>query len=75
MTAHPSDVQREGTRQEENGLVGHPPDAPVRSRFCRRCGSYYELSSTTTLSVHWTSSAIVTYFRCPLGHADFSCGR
>ena len=38
---------------------------------CRQCAGWIFLPSTHTLSTHRTSGGLVTYFRCPAGHADF----
>jgi hypothetical protein len=47
--------------------------APAEA-FCRRCHEHYCLAVTTTLSIHFTSGGVLTYFRCPLGHLDFYMG-
>ncbi len=49
----------------------HPTEPDVWSPFCRPCDSYYALSAVTILSAHPTSTGLVTYFRCPVGHPDF----
>ena len=38
---------------------------------CQRCGGDHPASAVRTLSTHPTSEGVVTYFRCPAGHADF----
>ena len=38
---------------------------------CQRCGNDHLASAVWTLSTHPTSEGVVTYFRCPAGHADF----
>ena len=38
---------------------------------CQRCGNDHLASAVWTLSTHPTSQGVVTYFRCPAGHADF----
>lgn len=82
VSTHLSDVRFEVRPRNETERAGHPvsssrpadrgagtsPD--TRSSYCRRCHSRYALSDTTILSVHSTSSGIVTYFRCPFGHPD-----
>ncbi len=54
------------------------PETPtaevVSSAYCRHCLAYCPLSAIRTLSAHSTSEGLVTYFRCPLGHADFYVG-
>ena len=43
----------------------------VSSPYCRHCQAPFPLSATHTLSTHSTSEGVVTYFRCPIGHAGF----
>ena len=50
----------DGTIEEANAVVA-----------CRRCGAAHRRSAVWTLSTHPTSQGVVTYFRCPSGHADF----
>jgi hypothetical protein len=38
---------------------------------CQRCGTDHLRCAVWTLSTHPTSQGVVTYFRCPSGHADF----
>ena len=38
---------------------------------CRRCWADHPLPAVQTLSAHRSSEGVVTYFRCPTGHADF----
>jgi hypothetical protein len=42
---------------------------------CQRCGTDHLASAVWTLSTHPTTQGVVTYFRCPAGHADFHTTR
>ena len=46
-------------------------DERERSAHCRRCCADHPVSAVRRLSTHRTSAGVVTYFRCPSGHADF----
>jgi hypothetical protein len=58
-----------------NGEAASPADGLIDEAnalvYCQRCGNDHLASSAGTLSTHPTSQGVVTYFRCPAGHADF----
>lgn len=60
-------AQPHGSTAPEAADVHEPPLV-----HCRQCAAWISLSTTRSLSTHRTSEGLVTYFRCPAGHADFS---
>ena len=63
--------------REQPRLRGAPPpaggliDEDQVLVHCQRCDADHPASAVWTLSTHPTSQGVVTYFRCPAGHADF----
>ena len=57
--------------QELPSPAERPTDESQALVHCRGCWADHPLSTVQTLSAHRSSAGVVTYFRCPTGHADF----